>query len=142
MAKAKAKTKVVLEGDPAFIGPPRPGCKLKGVRLEGQDGAGDNWCPFDPIMGTIIGKEVTLEEKSKGGLLLTSGVYAKAFFSFMRVMRVGPGKIGDGGYVLPCPVNVGDLILVAACDVATQYVLGHTWGFIQMDQSWCRVREE
>ncbi len=115
----------------------------RAVRLEGQDGGGDDWCPFEPVLGSMVLKSLEATKKTKGGLLLPPQYAAgMGIFGLYRVMRLGPGKILDGGHTIPTFLAEGETILVAKADVAEFTWLGHRFYMAQVDQAWTKVRVE
>lgn len=112
-----------------------------GVRLAGQDGAGEGWCPLEPVLGTMVLEALEGAKTTKGGLHLPAQYSASmGIFGLYRVRSLGPGKVLDNGVVLEGFLSVGDVLLVAKADVAEWTWLGHKFYLCQVDQTWTKVR--
>ena len=63
-----------------------------------------------PLMNRILVMKPTVEEKSKGGILLPSSKSNRA--NTAVVVDVGPGIKVKGGKIRECLVKVGDVVLL------------------------------
>lgn len=63
-----------------------------------------------PLGNRVIAKRLDQEEKLKGGIILPDS--AKKKQERVKILAVGKGKTNKDGSVTPCPVNVGDIILM------------------------------
>lgn len=67
-------------------------------------------CQLKPLSNRVLLKRLEAEEKLKGGILLPDT--AKKKQEQAEVIAVGPGKADKKGVVQPCPVKVGDIVLM------------------------------
>lgn len=65
---------------------------------------------LQPLGHRVIAQRLEQEEKLKGGIILPDS--AKKKQETMRVLAVGPGKVSKDGEKIPCPVKVGDVVLM------------------------------
>lgn len=67
-------------------------------------------CKFKPLGDRVLLRRLEAEEKLKGGIILPDS--AKKKQEQAEVIAVGCGKKDKDGKVIPCPVSVGDIILM------------------------------
>jgi len=63
-----------------------------------------------PLGQRVIAQRLEKEETLKGGIILPDT--AKKKQETVKVLAVGPGKAGKDGKLIPCPVKVGDVVLM------------------------------
>lgn len=63
-----------------------------------------------PLGNRVIAKRLEQEETLKGGIILPDS--AKKKQESAEILAVGTGKVGKDGNKIPCPVKVGDVILM------------------------------
>ncbi|PCI92597.1 co-chaperone GroES [Candidatus Aerophobetes bacterium] len=63
-----------------------------------------------PLGNRVIGKRLEQEETLKGGIILPDS--AKKKQERVEILAVGKGKTNKDGSITPCPVKVGDTILM------------------------------
>lgn len=64
-----------------------------------------------PLSNRIVLKEFEAEEKTKGGIILTSAQQQKP--QWAQVIAVGPGRMEEGK-LIPMEVKVGDKVIYAS----------------------------
>ena len=65
---------------------------------------------LQPLGHRVIAQRLESQETLKGGIILPDS--AKKKQETAKVIAVGPGKVNKDGKMVPCPVNVGDVILM------------------------------
>ena len=63
-----------------------------------------------PLLNRVVIKKAEALQKTKGGIILTSGKEEK--LNYGTVIACGPGKTLDDGKTRPIMVNVGDTVLL------------------------------
>jgi chaperonin GroES len=63
-----------------------------------------------PLLNRVVIKKAEALQKTKGGIILTSGKEEK--LNFGTVLAVGPGKALEDGKTRPMLVKVGDVVLL------------------------------
>lgn len=65
---------------------------------------------LQPVGHRVIAERLKQEETLKGGIILPDS--AKKKQETVKVLAVGPGKMSKDGVNIPCPVKVGDVVLM------------------------------
>jgi len=64
-----------------------------------------------PTEDRILVKRIESESRTPGGIIVPDTAQEKPMQG--EVMAVGPGRIGDGGNIIPMTLKVGDKVLFA-----------------------------
>jgi len=65
---------------------------------------------LQPIGHRVIAQRLEKEETLKGGIILPDT--AKKKQETVKILAVGSGKVAQDGTKIPCPVKVGDVVLM------------------------------
>lgn len=65
---------------------------------------------LQPLGHRVIAQRLEKEETLRGGIILPDT--AKKKQETVKVLAVGSGKVGKDGRTIPCPVKVGDVVLM------------------------------
>jgi chaperonin GroES len=65
---------------------------------------------LQPLGHRVIAQRLEKEATLKGGIILPDS--AKKKQETAKVLAVGKGKLNKDGQMIPCPVNVGDVVLM------------------------------
>lgn len=65
---------------------------------------------LQPLGQRVIAQRLEKQETLKGGIILPDT--AKKKQETVKVLAVGPGKSDKDGKMIPCPVKVGDVVLM------------------------------
>ncbi|MBM3192112.1 MAG: co-chaperone GroES [Chlamydiae bacterium] len=65
---------------------------------------------LQPLGHRVIAQRLEEKEALKGGIILPDS--AKKKQEKVKVLAVGPGKVNQDGQKVPCPVKVGDVVLM------------------------------
>ena len=65
---------------------------------------------LQPLGHRVIAQRLESQETLKGGIILPDS--AKKKQETAKVLAVGPGKANKDGQMIPCPVKIGDVILM------------------------------
>lgn len=68
-------------------------------------------CPLQPLDDRIVARELPLPEIPPDQIWLPERTAGGPFRA--EVIAVGPGRRTDGGALIPTPVEVGDVVLLA-----------------------------
>lgn len=65
---------------------------------------------LQPLGHRVIAKRLEKEETLRGGIILPDS--AKKKQETAKILAVGKGKLNKDGLMVPCSVNVGDVVLM------------------------------
>jgi chaperonin GroES len=69
-----------------------------------------NKMKLQPLGNRVIAQRLEKEETLKGGIILPDS--AKKKQETAKILAVGKGKVNKEGETIPCPVKVGDIVLM------------------------------
>lgn len=64
---------------------------------------------LNPLADRVVVKPIQKEEMTKGGIILPDTAKEKPQEG--EIIAVGPGKMNDGGKIIPMEVKVGDKVI-------------------------------
>lgn len=65
---------------------------------------------LQPVGHRVIAQRLEKEEVLKGGIILPDS--AKKKQETVKILAIGTGKVTKEGHTIPCPVKVGDVVLM------------------------------